>query len=55
MLREVESMSNKNVIDNIKNYGSEIESLKDFITAVKKMPGMYIGHRGNKGFINMIR
>lgn len=48
-------MSNKNVIDNIKNYGSEIESLKDFITAVKKMPGMYIGHRGNKGFINMIR
>lgn len=48
-------MSNKNVIDNIKNYGAEIESLKDFITAVKKMPGMYIGHRGNKGFINMIR
>ena len=51
-------MSNKlskEMIDNIVNYGNEIKSLKDFITAVRKRPGMYIGSIGNKGLINLIR
>lgn len=42
-------------IDNIQNYGNEIKSLKDFVESVRKLPGMYIGPIGNKGFINMIR
>lgn len=42
-------------IDNIQNYGKEIKSLKDFVESVRKLPGMYIGPIGNRGFINMIR
>ena len=39
----------------IKNYGSEIKQLKDFQTAVRTRPGMYIGPIGNKGFLNCCR
>ena len=42
-------------IENIQNYGEEIQELKDFVEAVRKRPGMYIGHIGNRGFINMVR
>lgn len=42
-------------IKNIENYGNEIQELKDFVEAVRKRPGMYIGHIGDRGFINMIR
>ena len=42
-------------IESIKSYGSHIKSLKDFVTAVQKKPGMYIGYLENKGFLNMIR
>ena len=42
-------------IKNIENYGNEIQTLKDFVEAVRKRPGMYIGPIGNKGFINMVR
>lgn len=45
----------KEQIASIKGYGSEIKTLKDFVTAVQKKPGMYIGYLGNRGFINMIR
>ena len=45
----------KEMIDNIKNYGDEIVTLKDFITAVRQNVGMYIGSKGNKGYINMAR
>lgn len=45
----------KEQIESIKSYGKNIQSLKDFITAVQKKPGMYIGYLGNKGFKNMIR
>lgn len=40
---------------NILNYGKEIQTLKDFVTAVRTRPGMYIGSIGNKGFISLIR
>ena len=46
---------NQDMIDNIKNYASQITSIKNFALAVQKMPGMYIGHVGNQGFINMTR
>ena len=42
-------------IENIQNYGDEIETLKNFVEAVRKRPGMYIGHLGDEGYINMAR
>lgn len=45
----------KNYIDNIKNYGNEIETITDFVEIVRKRPGMYIGPKGTAGHINMIR
>ena len=45
----------KEQIENIQNYGKEIEEFKTFVEAVRRRPGMYIGHIGDKGFINMVR
>lgn len=45
----------KEMLENIKNYSDEIETLKDFVTAVRTRPGMYIGEIGSKGFLTMIR
>lgn len=45
----------QDMIDNIKNYGSEIRTLKDFVEAVRQNPGYHLGSKGNKGFMNMIR
>lgn len=39
----------------IDNYGNEIKTFKDHVTAVRKKPGMYIGHVGYKGYLNMMR
>ncbi len=39
----------------IKNYGDEIKELKDFQTAVRTRPGMYIGPIGNPGLLNCCR
>lgn len=41
--------------DNILHYNDEIKTLADFVTAVRKRPGMYIGSIGNPGFISLIR
>ena len=40
---------------NIDSYSKRIVTLKDFITAVRKMPGMYCAGRGNTGFLSLIR
>lgn len=45
----------KEMIDNITNYSDQVRSLKDFVQACRKRPGMHIGSIGNPGFINMIR
>lgn len=55
MAKKVAAKMSDDMIANIKNYGEEITTLKDFITAVRKRPGMYIGSIGNKGLINLIR
>ena len=41
--------------ENILNYAEQIETLSTFVEAVRKMPGMYIGHRGNSGYLNVAR
>ena len=55
-------MSNKNMTnltddmkEAIDNYGSRIKTLKDFVTAVRTRPGMYIGPLSNKGLLNCMR
>jgi len=50
-----QSSMSKEMIDNIKNYGSQIETLEDFITAVRKRPGTWLTGIGDPGFIGMIR
>ena len=45
----------KEMIENIKNYKNKIQKIENFVDAVRQMPGMYIGSKGNKGFLNMIR
>lgn len=39
----------------ILSYADEIQTLADFVTAVRKRPGMYIGSVGNPGFRNLLR
>lgn len=39
----------------INNYGKDIETLKDTVTAIRKLPGMYCAGKGNKGFLSLIR
>ena len=41
-------------IKKIKGYADTIISLSDF-EAIRKRPGEFIGYKGNKGFINMVR
>lgn len=55
MAKNAQQNLSKDMIDSIQNYGNEIKTLKDFVTAVRKRPGMYIGSIGNPGFLNMIR
>ena len=49
------SKLSQEMIDNIKSYSEEITTLEDFVAGVRQNVGMYIGSKGNKGFINMIR
>ncbi|MCM1142277.1 MAG: ATP-binding protein, partial [Muribaculum sp.] len=39
----------------IDNYSEMIETKQNFVDVVRSMPGMFLGHRGNKGFLTMIR
>lgn len=55
MAKKPQENLSKEMIDNIKSYANQIKTLKDFVTTVRKLPGMYIGSIGNAGFKNMIR
>ena len=39
----------------IDNYGSQIKTMEDFVSAVKLRPGQFVGETHSKGFLNMIR
>lgn len=39
----------------IDNYGNKIVTLKDMVTAIRKLPGMYCAGKGNTGFLSLIR
>lgn len=39
----------------IKEYANQIETIKSFAEAVRRIPGEYIGHKGNKGWKSCIR
>lgn len=41
--------------ESIRNYASEIEIIADFAEAVRRLPGEYIGHKGNRGWKSCIR
>lgn len=45
----------ESMVQNIKSYGNEIEKMKSFVDSIRKVPGMYIGHLGNAGYLNMVR
>jgi DNA gyrase subunit B len=45
----------KEMIENIKNYSNEIKTLKDFVEAVRKRPGMYLGPLEDRGMLQMFR
>ena len=44
-----------NFEESIRNYGDKIETLPDFVDAVRRFPGMYIGAKGNIGWKACIR
>lgn len=55
MSKKEQVTMSQSMIDNIKNYGSEIVTLEDFVTAVRQNPGYHLGSIGNSGHINMVR
>ena len=46
---------NQEMIDNIKNYSEEIETIEDYMAAIRQTIGQYLGYKGNKGYLNMFR
>lgn len=46
---------NRTMEENIKEYSSQIVTMKNFAEAVRETVGQFLGYKGNRGFINMIR
>ena len=44
-----------NFEESIRNYGNKIEHIEGFAAAVRRLPGMYIGAIGNRGWLSCIR
>ena len=53
-MKEKQNLSQE-MIENIKNYESEIQTLETFVQQVRQNPGYHLGSIGNKGLLNMIR
>lgn len=49
------SSINNKYKDNILNYGDEIKTIQDFVKAVRRTVGQYLGYNDTRGHINMIR
>lgn len=47
--------TNNEFEENIRNYANEIEVIETFPEAVRRLPGNYIGHKGNKGWLSCTR
>ena len=45
----------KEQLEAIDNYSNRIVTLKDNVTAIRQLPGMYCAGRGNAGFLSLIR
>lgn len=48
-------MMDKKFEQAINNYSSRIKTITDYVQVVRKMPGMYCGGIGNRGFLSLIR
>ena len=46
---------NEKMKQNILNYSNEIKTIENFVDAVRKTVGQYLGYVGNKGYMNMFR
>lgn len=55
MAKEKKATVSKEFEDSIRNYGKEIEIIANFADAVRRLPGNYIGHKGDKGWKSCIR
>ena len=45
----------QSAIEAINNYGNRIKTIKDFVSSVRKRPGMYLGPINGRGLLNMKR
>ena len=45
----------QSAIEAINNYGNRIKTIKDFVSSVRKRPGMYLGPINGRGLLNMMR
>lgn len=45
----------KQQIKEIEDYKNQIKTIESFMKAIQMRPGMYVGSRGSKGFLNMSR
>ena len=53
-MKETQNLS-KEMIENIKNYENEIQTLETFVQQVRQNPGYHLGSIGNHGLLTMIR
>lgn len=55
MATKVNHNLDKTMMKNIDSYGKKIQTISDFMEAIRQTPGMYIGPLNEMGLMNMIR
>lgn len=55
MPNQNETKYSKETISAIKNYSSEIKTLKDYVTGVRQNIGVYVSGNGTRGWLSIIR